>query len=110
MSLAKVRGLHDTIRATAVELIEPFVAQGRCDFTASYAQVFPISIFMALVGVEASSIRQAAAEPGFLAAVTGFLMAHEPTLLAFCTENDVQAERVAACHHKLAGPESENWP
>lgn len=66
--------------------------------------------FMALVGVEASSIRQAAAEPGFLAAVTGFLMAHEPTLLAFCTENDVQAERVAACHHKLAGPESENWP
>lgn len=66
--------------------------------------------FMALVGVEASSIRQAAAEPGFLAAVSGFLMAHEPTLLAFCAENDVQAERVAACHHKLAGPESENWP
>lgn len=51
MSLAKVRGLHETIRATAVELIEPFVARGRCDFTASYAQVFPISIFMALVGV-----------------------------------------------------------
>jgi len=66
--------------------------------------------FMALVGIEASSIRQAAAEPGFLSAVTGFLMAHEPTLLAFCADNDVKAERVAACHHKLAGPESENWP
>ena len=66
--------------------------------------------FMALVGVDAGSIRRAAAEPGFLAAVTGFVMAHEPTLMAFCEENDVKAERVAACHHKLAGPESENWP
>jgi hypothetical protein len=66
--------------------------------------------FMALVGVDAGSIRRAAAEPGFLAAVTGFVMAHEPTLLAFCAENDIKAERVAACHHRLAGPESENWP
>jgi hypothetical protein len=65
--------------------------------------------FMALVGVDAGSIRRAAAEPGFLAAVTGFVMAHEPTLLAFCAENDVQAERVAACYHALAGPESESW-
>jgi hypothetical protein len=65
--------------------------------------------FLALSGVEASSIRQAAAEPGFFAAVTGFVMAHEPTLMAFCAENDVKAERVAACHHRLAGPEGENW-
>lgn len=66
--------------------------------------------FMALVGIDAGSIRRAAAEPGFLAAVTGFVMAHEPTLLAFCEQNDVRAERVAAAHHRLAGPESENWP
>lgn len=65
--------------------------------------------FMALVGVDAGSIRRAAAEPGFFAGVTGFVMAHEPTLLAFCAENDVKAERVAACHHRLAGPESESW-
>ena len=65
--------------------------------------------FMALVGVDAGSIRQAAAEPGFLGAVTGFVMAHEPTLLAFCEQNDVRAERVVACHHRLAGPESESW-
>ena len=65
--------------------------------------------FLALSGVEASSIRQAAAEPGFFAAVTGFVMAHEPTLMAFCEENDVKAERVAACHVRLAGPESESW-
>lgn len=65
--------------------------------------------FMALVGVDAGSIRQAAAEPGFLGAVTGFVMAHEPTLLAFCEQNDVRAERVVACHHRLAGRESESW-
>jgi hypothetical protein len=65
--------------------------------------------FMALVGVDAGSIRRAAEEPGFLGAVTGFVMAHEPTLLAFCEQNDVRAERVAACHHRLAGPESESW-
>ena len=65
--------------------------------------------FMALSGVDAGSIRQAAAEPGFLAGVTGFVMAHEPTLMAFCGENEVKAERVAACHNRLAGPESESW-
>ena len=65
--------------------------------------------FLAMTGIEASSIRQAAAEPGFLAGVIGFIMAHEPTLMAFCEESGVKAERVAACHHRLAGPESENW-
>lgn len=66
--------------------------------------------FMAVTGVDAGSIRRAAREPGFLAGVTGFVMAHEPTLLAFCEESGVRAERVAACHHRLAGPEGESWP
>ena len=66
--------------------------------------------FLALTGIEASSIRQAAAEPGFLAGVIGFVMAHEPTLMAFCEESGHAAESVAACHQRLAGPESENWP
>ena len=65
--------------------------------------------FMALSGVDGGSIRQAAREPGFLAGVTGFVMAHEPTLLAFCADSDIRAERVAACHRELAGPEGE-WP
>jgi hypothetical protein len=69
-----------------------------------------LSRFMALTGVDGASIRSAAAEPGFLAGVTDFVMAHEPTLMAFCEENDVKAEMVVACHHRLAGPESENWP
>lgn len=49
LSLSKVRRLQDSIRSVAVELIESFKAEGRCDFTGAYAQVFPIRIFMALV-------------------------------------------------------------
>jgi len=40
--------------------------------------------FLALTGIEASDIRRAAAEPGFLAGVLQFILAHEPTLLHFC--------------------------
>jgi hypothetical protein len=69
-----------------------------------------MSRFLGLTGIEASGIRQAAGEPGFLAGVIGFVMAHEPTLLAFCEESGYGAQHVAACHRALAGPESENWP
>ncbi|MDE2597141.1 MAG: cytochrome P450 [Sphingomonadales bacterium] len=49
MALAKMRRLHDAIRAVAAELIEAVVPTGRCDFTGDFAQVLPIRIFMALV-------------------------------------------------------------
>ncbi|MFC4625831.1 DUF3572 domain-containing protein [Daeguia caeni] len=42
--------------------------------------------FLALTGIEAAQIRQAAQEPGFLAGVLQFFLGHEPTLLRFCTE------------------------
>jgi len=60
MSLARVREMHSSIRAQVVALIESFQARGRCDFTAEYAQVLPIRLFMALVGLpmeDAASIR-----------------------------------------------------
>jgi camphor 5-monooxygenase len=49
-----IRGMHELIRATAVELIDGFIADGRCDFTASYAQIFPIRIFLKIVGLPMS--------------------------------------------------------
>ncbi len=49
-----IRGLQDNIRAIAVELIEGFAAKGRCDFTAEFAQVFPIRVFMGIVGLPMS--------------------------------------------------------
>ena len=42
--------------------------------------------FLALTGIEVSSIRSAAQEPGFLAGVLQFYLSHEPTLLRFCEE------------------------
>ena len=51
MALGRVRRMHDAIRAQAIELIEGFAGKRRCDFTHEYARVFPIRIFMALVGI-----------------------------------------------------------
>ena len=42
--------------------------------------------FLALTGIEATSIRSAAQEPGFLAGVLQFYLGHEPTLMRFCQE------------------------
>ncbi|MFC5384358.1 DUF3572 domain-containing protein [Aquamicrobium segne] len=45
--------------------------------------------FLAITGIEASSIRHAAREPGFLAGVLQFVLAHEPTLIRFCEASDI---------------------
>ncbi|RUM99437.1 DUF3572 family protein [Pseudaminobacter arsenicus] len=45
--------------------------------------------FLALTGIEASAIRQAAMEPGFLAGVLQFVLAHEPTLMRFSEESGI---------------------
>lgn len=51
---ATIRGLSESIRATAIELIEGFAARGHCNFTAEFAEQFPIRVFMALVDIDAS--------------------------------------------------------
>lgn len=51
---AAIRGLSETIRATATELIDGFAARGHCNFTAEFAEQFPIRVFMSLVGIDAS--------------------------------------------------------
>lgn len=57
--------------------------------------------FLAISGIEASQIRLAAREPGFLAGVLQFLMAHEPTLAAFCEANHTPLPSVAAALRAL---------
>ena len=50
--------------------------------------------FLALTGIEAAAIRQAAAQPGFLAGVLQFIAAHEPTLMAFAEARSIPPEDV----------------
>ncbi|MBS7668185.1 cytochrome P450 [Croceicoccus sp. 1NDH52] len=51
---AAVRGLKDSIREVAGDLIDAFASKGHCNFTEEYAKIFPIRIFLALVGVPQS--------------------------------------------------------
>jgi hypothetical protein len=60
------------------------VAISALGFVASDPELLPR--FLAITGIEAGSIREAAREPGFLAGVLQFLLAHEPTLLRFAEE------------------------
>ena len=51
--------------------------------------------FLAITGIEAQAIRSAAREPGFLAGVLQFIVAHEPTLIAFAEHAGDSAGRRA---------------
>lgn len=60
------------------------VAVKALGFIASDPELLPR--FLAITGIEASSIRRAAREPGFMAGVLQFILAHEPTLMRFAEE------------------------
>ncbi|MDQ2704064.1 MAG: DUF3572 domain-containing protein [Pseudomonadota bacterium] len=57
--------------------------------------------FLAITGIEANSIRQAAREPGFLAGVLQFIAAHEPTLMRFSEESGIPPQQVSAALRAL---------
>lgn len=68
-------------------------------FVASDAELLPR--FLAISGIEAQAIRQAAREPGFLAGVLQFIAAHEPTLMRFSEETGTPPQQVAAALRAL---------
>ncbi len=57
--------------------------------------------FLALTGIDPGAIRRAAAEPGFLTGVLSFVVAHEPTLLAFADQSGLEPGRIAAAFDVL---------
>ena len=61
------------------------------------------SRFAALSGIEPADMRTAAAEPGFLAGVLDFVLAHEPTLMRFCDDNSLEPAAVVRAGQALAG-------
>jgi len=70
-------------------------------FIASDAALMPR--FLAMSGIEADRIRRAAAEPGFLAGVLDFLMAHEPSLMAYCEATGTDPGAVGRARRALPG-------
>jgi hypothetical protein len=68
-------------------------------FVASDPELLPR--FLAITGIEAHSIRQAAGEPGFLAGVLQFILAHEPTLLRFSEATGIAPGSVAVALRAL---------
>jgi hypothetical protein len=60
-----------------------------------------LSRFLAITGIEASAIRRAASEPGFLAGVMQFIVAHEPTLLRFAEASGTPPGAVLAAQRAL---------
>jgi hypothetical protein len=63
-----------------------------------------LSRFMALSGMQPQQLRYAVNDPQFLAGMIDFLMAHEPTLMAFCEATGTKPEAVAAASHHYSGP------
>lgn len=57
--------------------------------------------FLAITGIDASAIRQAAREPGFLAGVLQFIAAHEPTLMRFSEESGTPPQDVGTALQAL---------
>jgi hypothetical protein len=57
--------------------------------------------FLAISGIDASAIRKAAREPGFLAGVLDFILAHEPTLLQFADATGIKAAAVLQARRAL---------
>lgn len=70
--------------ATSMREEAEAVAVSALGFVAADPELLPR--FLAVTGIEASAIREAAREPGFLAGVLQFILAHEPTLLRFAEE------------------------
>jgi len=56
---------------------------------------------LALTGLDAEGLRLNAADPALLAAVIGFLAAHEPDLIACAEALDVTAQALIAAQKEL---------
>lgn len=57
--------------------------------------------FLDLSGLDVSQLRSAAADPAFFAGLLDFILAHEPTLIAFAAEAGVPPGDVAAARRRI---------
>ncbi|MCJ8518926.1 DUF3572 domain-containing protein [Pseudorhizobium tarimense] len=60
--------------------------------------------FLALSGLDASQLRGAVNDPGFLAGMIDFLVSHEPSLLSFCQATGTAPETVEGAWRHYSKP------
>jgi cytochrome P450 len=53
-----IKALEPRIRYWAAEIIDHVVAKGACDFQAEVAKLFPVTVFMELMGMDLSRLRE----------------------------------------------------
>jgi hypothetical protein len=87
---------RDAAAALAIEALSYLVADGE-----------RMARFLALTGIDPTSIRAAAREPGFLAGVLDHICGDEQLLIAFAEHAGTPAEHVAAARACLAGAEQD---
>lgn len=58
--------------------------------------------FLAMSGIEAATIRDAAREPGFMLGIIDHLLGDEPLLLAFAKASEIDPREVQAARDVLA--------
>jgi cytochrome P450 len=56
LNMAQMRKVEADVRAVAIELIEGVLARGTCDFSADYANIFPVRVFMALADLPVEDV------------------------------------------------------
>jgi cytochrome P450 len=52
----EIRQIADSVRASAIELIDDIAPRGQCEFSSEYAQVFPVRVFMAMAELPMSDV------------------------------------------------------
>jgi hypothetical protein len=68
-----------------------------------------LSRFLALTGIDPSSIRTAAQEPGFLGGVLAYIAGSEPTLLAFAAHARVAPQEIEKARAILTDAEWDSY-
>lgn len=71
------------------------------NFIATDPKLF--SRFSGISGIEVHQLRDAAQETGFLAGVLHFIMAHEPTLIAFSQAENIDPSQLRKAMNALPG-------
>ena len=57
-SPGRVKGMAEEQRQLAAQLIDPIAARGECDFVADFAEIFPTTIFLQIMGMPVEDLTQ----------------------------------------------------